>query len=62
MTAAAEILRIEETAAWDEYLVATAAVPAHRYVEAESWAWARLTMKLAPIAARRAAIREPVAA
>ena len=48
-----ELLLIEEADAWFEYLEATRAQSAVRYVEVEPWAWARLSQQLRAIRARR---------
>jgi len=58
---AMELLLIEEADAWFEYLEATRAQSASRYVEIEPWAWARLAQRLRAIKARRARLR-PAAA
>lgn len=54
---------MEEAEAWLEYLEATRAVAgrAERYDEIEPWAWARLTVRLRAIRARRAKLK-PAAA
>ena len=57
---AMELLLIEEADAWFEYLEATRAQSASRYVEIEPWAWARLAQRLRAIRARRGKLR-PVA-
>lgn len=57
---ALELLLIEEADAWFEYLEATRAQSATRYVEVEPWAWARLSQRLRAIRARRGKLR-PVA-
>jgi hypothetical protein len=57
---AMELLLIEEADAWFEYLEATRAQSASRYVEIEPWAWARLSQRLRAIRARRGKLR-PVA-
>jgi hypothetical protein len=57
---AMELLLIEEADAWFEYLEATRAQSAMRYVEIEPWAWARLSQRLRAIRARRGKLR-PVA-
>ena len=57
---AMELLMIEEADAWFEYLEATRAQSATRYVEVEPWAWARLSQRLRAIRARRGKLR-PVA-
>ena len=57
---AIELLLIEEADAWFEYLEATRAQSAARYVEVEPWAWARLSQRLRAIRARRGKLR-PVA-
>jgi hypothetical protein len=56
VTAAAEMLKLEATAAWDEYLAATRDVPVHRYDQVEAWAWVRLASKLRAIHAREHAL------
>ena len=60
---AEELLQIEEADAWFEYLEATRAVAERneRYEEVEPWAWARLTVRLRAIRARRARLK-PAAA
>ena len=50
-------LLIEEADAWFEYLEATRAQSALRYVEVEPWAWARLSQRLRAIRARRGKLR-----
>ena len=55
-----ELLLIEEADAWFEYLEATRAQSATRYVEVEPWAWARLSQRLRAIRARRSKLR-PIA-
>jgi hypothetical protein len=57
MTEAQELLLIEESDAWFEYLEATRAQSALRYVEIEPWAWARLRQRLRAIKTRRAKLR-----
>ncbi len=59
---AQELLMIEEADAWFEYLEAVRGQSAHRYVEVEPWAWARLTQRLRAIRARRAKLRPAVEA
>jgi hypothetical protein len=54
---AMELLLIEEADAWFEYLEATRAQSAVRYVEVEPWAWARLSQRLRAIRARRRTLR-----
>jgi hypothetical protein len=54
---AMELLLIEEADAWFEYLEATRAQSAFRYVEVEPWAWARLSQRLRAIGARRGTVR-----
>ena len=54
---AMELLLIEEADAWFEYLEATRAQSAVRYVEVEPWAWSRLAQRLRAIRARRAKLR-----
>jgi hypothetical protein len=54
---AMELLLIEEADAWFEYLEATRAQSAVRYVEVEPWAWARLSQRLRAIRARRGTLR-----
>jgi len=49
-----ELLEIEETDAWFEYLRETREAPAARYVDVELWAWARLCGRLHAIRTRRA--------
>lgn len=58
-----ELLQIEEADAWFEYLEAIRTVSgrAERYEEVEPWAWARLTVRLRAIRARRAKLK-PAAA
>jgi hypothetical protein len=56
-TEALELLLIEEADAWFEYLEATRAQSAVRYVELEPWAWARLSQRLRAIRARRSKLR-----
>jgi hypothetical protein len=56
-----ELLLIEEADAWFEYLAATRAQTAARYLEVEPWAWARLSQRLRAIRTRRTKIR-PAAA
>jgi hypothetical protein len=51
---ALELLQIEETDAWFEYLEATRGQKPGRYLEVEPWAWTRLQQRLRAIAARRA--------
>ena len=58
---AEELLLIEEADAWFEYLEATRAQSAVRYLEVEPWAWARLNQRLRAVTAKRAKLR-PVAA
>ncbi|MBV8079816.1 MAG: hypothetical protein JO186_05500 [Actinobacteria bacterium] len=57
-----ELLLIEEADAWFEYLEATRAQTAVRYVEVEPWAWARLNQRLRAIRARRARLRPAIEA
>ena len=57
-----ELLLMEEADAWFEYLDATSGQSAHRYVEVEPWAWARLAQRLRAIRARRAKLRPAVEA
>jgi hypothetical protein len=52
-----ELLLIEEADAWFEYLETTRGQREQRYVEVESWAWARLNQRLRAVGARRARIR-----
>jgi hypothetical protein len=59
---ALELLLIEEADAWFEYLEATRAQSAGRYVELEPWAWARLSQRLRAIRARRSKLRPAVEA
>jgi hypothetical protein len=61
-TEAMELLLIEEADAWFEYLEATRAQSAVRYVELEPWAWARLSQRLRAIAARRGKLRPAIEA
>jgi hypothetical protein len=52
--AAAEALALEEADAWFEYLEATRAQAlTTRYDEVETWAWARLSHRLAAVEAAR---------
>jgi hypothetical protein len=46
------MLAIERADAWFEYLEATRGQPEYRYLEVETWAWARLTQRLRAIARR----------
>jgi len=55
---AMELLLIEEADAWFEYLEATRAQSAVRYVEVEPWAWARLSQRLRAIRTRRSKLRQ----
>ncbi len=55
-----ELLLMEEADAWFEYLDTTRGQSAHRYVEVEPWAWARLAQRLRAIRARRAKLRPAV--
>jgi len=57
MTEAHELLLIEESDAWFEYLEATRAQSALRYVEIEPWAWARLRQRLRAIKTQRAKLQ-----
>jgi hypothetical protein len=59
---AMELLLIEEADAWFEYLEATRAQSATRYVEVEPWAWARLSQRLRAIRARRGKLRPAASA
>ena len=59
--AGAERLSDDETDAWFEYLAATRNQAASGYEEIESWAWARLTLRLAAIHARRARVKQAAA-
>ena len=52
------VLKLEEQAAWDEYLDTTRECSEYRYLEVEPWAWNRLGGKLRAIHARRRAILE----
>ncbi len=61
-TEAMELLLIEEADAWFEYLEATRAQSAVRYVEVEPWAWARLSQRLRAIRARRGKLHPAVEA
>jgi len=58
---AEELLLIEETDAWFEYLEAARSQSAARYRELEPWAWARLMQRMRAIKTRRAKLR-PAAA
>ena len=49
-----ELLEIEESEAWFEYLQVTREAPEARYVDVELWAWARLCGRLHAIRARLA--------
>jgi hypothetical protein len=49
-----ELLEIEETDAWFEYLWATREAPASCYENIEYWAWSRLSGRLRAIRARQA--------
>jgi hypothetical protein len=53
---AVELLRIEESDAWSEYLTNTRGQPEGSYEEAETWAWARLQQKLRGVKARQAKV------
>jgi hypothetical protein len=59
---ARELLLIEEADAWFEYLAATRAQTAVRYLELEPWAWARLGQRLRAIRTKRAKLRPAKAA
>jgi hypothetical protein len=59
---ALELLLIEEADAWFEYLEATRAQSAARYLEVEPWAWARLSQRLRAIRARRGKLLPAVGA
>ena len=59
---AEELLLIEEADAWFEYLEATRAQSAIRYLEVEPWAWARLNQRLRAVKAKRAKLRPAAAA
>lgn len=52
-----QLLLLEESDAWFEYLEATRAQSAMRYTEVEPWAWARLQQRRRAINARRSKIR-----
>jgi hypothetical protein len=56
---AEELLQIEEADAWFEYLDSVRSLASHepRYDEVESWAWARLTVRLRTIRTRRSKLR-----
>ncbi len=58
-----ELLQMEEADAWLEYLEATRSVAgrAERYEEVEPWAWARLSVRLRAVRARRAKLRAAAA-
>jgi hypothetical protein len=56
-----ELLLIEKADAWFEYLEATHGHVGQRYVEAETWAWARLDQRLRAINDRRAKLRPATA-
>ena len=49
-----ELLEIEETAAWFDYLQVTRDAPEPCYSDVELWAWSRLCGRLNSIRARRA--------
>lgn len=49
-----ELLAVEESDAWGEYLEATHGQQSARYEEVEPWAWERLQRKLNLIRDRRA--------
>jgi hypothetical protein len=57
-----ELLRLEETDAWFEYLEATRELEGRRYEEGEPWAWARLTQRLDGVRERHLRHPKPVAA
>ncbi len=59
---AEELLLIEEADAWFEYLEATRAQSAVRYVEVEPWAWARLNQRLRAVRVKRTKLRPAQAA
>jgi len=54
---ARELLAIDESDAWGEYLESTRHEGLFTYDEVEPWAWARLVRRLRVIAARRKALR-----
>jgi hypothetical protein len=56
---AEELLELEEADAWFEYLDSIRSLPSHepRYGEVESWAWARLAVRLRTIRTRRSKLR-----
>ena len=56
-----ELLLIEESDAWLEYLETTRGQSAARYGELEPWAWARLSQRLRAIRTRRAKLRSAAA-
>lgn len=56
-----EILSLERTDAWYEYLHDTRGQSDHRYAKVEPWAWARLQQRLKAIRARESKLR-PAAA
>jgi hypothetical protein len=60
---AEELLQIEEADAWFEYLDSIRVLSGReeRYDEVEPWAWARLSVRLRAIRARRAKLK-PAAA
>ena len=57
-----ELLLIEEADAWFEYLEAIRGQSAHRYVEVEPWAWARLRQRLRAVNTKRTKLRPAAAA
>ena len=56
-----ELLLIEESDAWFEYLETTRGQSSARYGEVEPWAWARLSQRLRAIRTRRAKLRTAAA-
>ena len=58
---AEELLQLEEADAWFEYLESTRGQNRTRYAEVEPWAWARLSLRLRGVRARRARLH-PAAA
>jgi hypothetical protein len=52
-----ELLLIEESDAWFEYLEAIRGHTVVRYSEVEPWAWARLSQRLRAIRAQKAKLR-----
>lgn len=52
-----ELLQMEESDAWFEYLESTRGQSQTKYREIEPWAWARLSQRLRSIEHRRSRLR-----